>query len=73
LVFHEVDLPDTLVSDRDPRSSRRLALHVTLGALLIFGLPHELGYKINSRTKRVNGVIADVLQLFVDERQDVQP
>ena len=72
-VFRDVGLPDTLVSDRDPRFTSEFwtALHAALGTSLIFGSPHH--HNTNSRTERVNGVIADVLRSFVDERQDDWP
>ena len=35
---------------------------------LVFGSPHH--HNTNSKTERVNGVIADVLRAFVAERQD---
>ena len=66
-------LPDTLVSARDPRFTSEFgaALHAALGTSLIFGSPHH--HNTNSRTERVNGVIADVLRSFVDGRQDDWP
>jgi hypothetical protein len=72
-VFRDVGLPDTLVSDRDPRFTSEFwaALHAALGTSLIFGSPHH--HNTNSRTERVNGVIADVLRSFVDGRQDDWP
>jgi len=72
-VFCDVGLPDTLVSDRDPRFTSEFwaALHAALGTSLIFGSSHH--HNTNSRTERVNGVIADVLRSFVDGCQDDSP
>ena len=60
-VFRDVGLPDTLVSDRDTRFTSEFwtALHAALGTSLIFGSPYH--HNTNSRTERVNAVIADVL------------
>ena len=68
-VFRDVGLPDTLVSDRDTRFTSEFwtALHAALGTSLIFGSPYH--HNTNSRTERVNAVIADVLRCFVDGRQ----
>ncbi len=68
-VFRDVGLPDTLVSDRDTRFTSEFwaILHAALGTSLIFGSPYHRN--TNSRTKRVNAAIADVLRCFVDGRQ----
>ena len=62
-----------LVSDRDPRftSDFWTSLHAALGTSLIFGSPYH--HNTNSRTERVNAVIADVLRSFVEGRQDDWP
>jgi hypothetical protein len=67
-VFRDVGLPDVLVSDRDTRFTGTfwIALHATLGTLLIFGSPHHPN--TTSKVERVNGVIADVLYAFVGDR-----
>ena len=72
-VFRDVGLPDVLVSDRDPRftSDFWTSLHAALGTSLIFGSPYH--HNTNSRTERVNAVIADVLRSFVEGRQDDWP
>ena len=68
-VFRDVGLPDALVSDRDTRftSEFAAALHAALSTSLVFGSPYH--HNTNSRTERVNAVIADVLRCFVDGRQ----
>ncbi len=61
-VFHDVGLPDVLVSDRDTRftSAFWTCLHTALGLLLIFGSPHH--HNTKSKVESVNSVIADVLR-----------
>jgi hypothetical protein len=74
-VFRDVGLPDTLDSDRDTRFTSEFwtALHAALGTSLIFrvgpGSPDH--HNTNSRTERVNALVADVLpsRCFVDGRQ----
>ncbi len=65
-VFRDVGLPDILVSDRDTRFTSEFwtALHAALSTSLIFGSPYHLN--TNSRTERVNAVIADMLRCFVE-------
>ena len=72
-VFRDVGLPDVLVSDRDPRftSAFWTGLHAALGSTLIFGSPHH--HNTTSKVERINGVIADVLRSFANERVDDWP
>jgi hypothetical protein len=72
-VFRDVGLPDVLVSDRDTRftSAFWTGLHNALGSSLIFGSPHH--HNTTSKVERVNGVIADVLRSFANERCDNWP
>jgi len=72
-VFRDVGLPDTIVSDRDCRFTAEFwtSLHRALGSTLIFGSPEH--HNTTSKVERVNGVIADVLRAFVNDRQDNWP
>jgi len=72
-VFRDVGLPDTIVSDRDGRFTAEFwtALHRALGSTLIFGSPDH--HNTSSKVERVNGVVADVLRAFVNDRQDDWP
>ncbi len=67
-VFRDVGLPDVLVSDRDTRftSAFWTGLHAALGSSLVFGLPYY--HNTTDKVERINGVIADVLRSFANER-----
>ena len=70
LVFHDVGLPNTIVSDRDCQFTEEFwtSLHRALGSTLIFGsLEH---HNTTSKVKQVNCVIADVLCALVNDQQD---
>ena len=76
-LFRDYGLSDVMIRDsvRDNRFTSEFkfwtALHAALGTTLVFGSPHH--HNTNSKTERVNGVIADVLRAFVAERQDNWP
>ena len=72
-VFRDVGLPDVLVSDRDTRftSAFWTGLHAALGSSLVFGSPHH--HNTTGKVERINGVIADVLRSFANERGDDWP
>jgi hypothetical protein len=72
-VFRDVGLPDVLVTDRDTRftSAFWTGLHAALGSTLIFGSPHH--HNTTSKVERLNGVIADVLRSFANDRGDDWP
>ena len=46
-------------------------MHAALGSTLIFGSPHH--HNTTSKVERLNGVIADVLRSFANDRGDDWP
>jgi hypothetical protein len=76
-VFRDVGLPEVLVSDRDTRftSAFWTGLHAALrlGSSLVFGSPHHHNTTGNLKVERINGVVADVLRSFANERGDDWP
>ena len=72
-VFRDVGLPNTVESDWDCRFTVEFwtSLHKALGSTLIFGLQEH--HNTMSKVKLVNGVIADILRAFVNDRQDNWP
>ena len=72
-VFRDVGLPDALVSDRDTRFTGAFGagLHEALSVSPIFGSPHH--HHTTSKVELVNGVIADALRSFADDRGDDWP
>ena len=72
-MFRDVGLPEVFVSDSDTRftSAFWTSLREELGASLIVGSPHH--HNTTSKVERVNGVIADVLRSFADDRCDDWP
>jgi hypothetical protein len=78
--FRDVGLPDVLVSEsvHDPRfswftSTFCTGMHAALGSALSFkfGSPHHHNTTSKSKVReRINGVIAEVLRSFANERVD---
>jgi hypothetical protein len=74
-VFRDVGLPDVLVSDRN-RDTRLTSafwtgLRAALGSSPVFGSPLE--HNTTGKVERINGVMADVLRSFANERGDDWP
>ncbi len=67
-VFRDVGLPDVLARDTRFASAFWTGLRAALGSSLMFGSPHH--HNTSGKVERINGVIADALRSFANERGD---